>query len=106
MQSRTVEELARCTRVLALNIGYFQTNYGALPKDEMIALLLTDAIDAEQARMLEEGMQALIGVLGAAAQGGRDPRGRERFRHRIAALIPVRPARAPGASTKGGADSA
>ncbi len=66
MQSRMIEELARCTRLLALNIGHFQTNYGALPTDEMIALLHTDAVDSEQARLLADGMQALIGVLGAA----------------------------------------
>ena len=67
MQSRTIEELARCTRLLALNIGYFQTNYGALPKDEMIALLNLDAVNGEQARLLANGMQALIGILDGAA---------------------------------------
>ena len=67
MQSRTIEELARCTRLLALNIGHFQTNYGALPKDEMIALLHADAVDSEQARLLADGMQVLIGVLDGAA---------------------------------------
>jgi hypothetical protein len=68
MHSRVIEELARCTRLLALNIGHFQTNNGALPKDEMIALLHTDAVDSEQARLLADGMQALIGVLGGAAR--------------------------------------
>jgi len=73
MQSRTVEELARCTRVLALNIGHFQTNYGALPKDEMIALLHSDAVNGEQARLLANGMQALIGILdGVAGHSTRD----------------------------------
>ena len=74
MQSRTIEELARCTLLLALNIGYFQTNYGALPKDEMIALLNLDAVNGEQARLLANGMQALIGILdGAAGHSTRDP---------------------------------
>jgi hypothetical protein len=74
MQSRTIEELARCTRLLALNIGYFQTNYGALPKDEMIALLNLDAVNGEQARLLANGMQALIGILdGVAGHSTRDP---------------------------------
>jgi len=73
MQSRTIEELARCTRLLALNIGYFQTNYGALPKDEMIALLNLDAVNGEQARLLANGMQALIGILdGAVGHSTRD----------------------------------
>ena len=73
MQSRTIEELARCTRLLALNIGYFQTNYGALPKDEMIALLNLDAVNGEQARLLANGMQALIGILdGVAGHSARD----------------------------------
>ena len=73
MHSHTIEELARCTRLLALNIGHFQTNYGALPKDEMIALLHSDAVNGEQARLLANGMQALIGILdGAVGQGTRD----------------------------------
>ena len=73
MHSHTIEELARCTRLLALNIGHFQTNYGALPKDEMIALLHSDAVNGEQARLLANGMQALIGILyGAAGHSTRD----------------------------------
>jgi len=73
MHSHTIDELARCTRLLALNIGHFQTNYGALPKDEMIALLHSDAVNGEQARLLANGMQALIGILdGAVGQGTRD----------------------------------
>jgi len=74
MHSHTIDELARCTRLLALNIGHFQTNYGALPKDEMIALLHSDAVNGEQARLLANGMQALIGILdGAAGHSTRDP---------------------------------
>jgi len=74
MHSHTIEELARCTRLLALNIGHFQTNYGALPKDEMITLLHSDAVNGEQARLLANGMQALIGILdGAAGHSTRDP---------------------------------
>lgn len=69
MQSPILDELARCTRLLALDIGRYQTRYGTLPRDEMMALLLAGANDAEHARMLEQGMQALISVLGAAAQG-------------------------------------
>ena len=73
MHSHTIDELARCTRLLALNIGHFQTNYGALPKDEMIALLHSDAVNGEQARLLANGMQALIGILdGAAGHSARD----------------------------------
>jgi len=73
MHSHMIEELARCTRLLALNIGHFQTNYGALPKDEMIALLHSDAVNGEQARLLANGMQALIGILdGAAGHSTRD----------------------------------
>jgi hypothetical protein len=67
MHSHTIEELARCTRLLALNIGHFQTNYGALPEDEVIALLHSDAVNGEQARLLANGMQALIGILDRAA---------------------------------------
>jgi len=67
MQSRTLEELAHCTRVLALNIGHYQSSYGALPRDEMIGLLHADTDDGKQAKLLADGMHALIDVLGAAA---------------------------------------
>jgi hypothetical protein len=73
MQSRTLEELAHCARLLALNIGHYQSSYGALPKDEMIELLHADTADGEQAKLLADGMQVLIGVLGAAAHSTSAP---------------------------------
>jgi hypothetical protein len=73
MQSQTLEELAHCTRLLALSIGHYQSSYGALPRDEMIELLHTDAADDVQARLMADGMQALIGVLGAAANSTHTP---------------------------------
>jgi hypothetical protein len=66
MQSQTLKELAHCTRLLALNIGHYQTSFGALPEDEMVALMHTGAADDEQARLMADGLKALIGVLGAA----------------------------------------
>jgi hypothetical protein len=66
MQSQTIEELAHCARLLALNIGHYQTSFGALPEDEMVALMHTGAADDAQARLMAHGMKVLIGVLGAA----------------------------------------
>jgi hypothetical protein len=76
MRSQTLEELAYRTLLLALSIGHYQTSYGALPENEMIALLHSNTADCEQTKLLAEGMQALIGVLGSSGAYHATPRRR------------------------------
>jgi hypothetical protein len=58
------EELAECAKLLALNVAHYQSKYGALPIDELLASLDADALGQDQIKLMSEGMQMLVGILG------------------------------------------
>ena len=58
------EELAECAKLLALNVAHYQAKYGALPIDELLASLDADALGQDQIKLMSEGMQMLVGILG------------------------------------------
>ncbi len=63
------EQVAECARLLALNLAHYKMRYGELPLDETLAM--ADAVEPndEQAVMLANGMESLVGVLGAVCSG-------------------------------------
>ncbi len=63
------EQVAECARFLALNLAHYKMRYGELPLDETLAM--ADAVEPndEQAVMLANGMENLVGVLGAICSG-------------------------------------
>lgn len=65
----TKADLAECARLLALNVAHYQSSYGPLPLDETLAMLNITTPNEEQLRMLTDGMEVLVGVLGTVASG-------------------------------------
>lgn len=63
------DDLAECARLLALNVAHYQSKYGELPLDEMLAMLGTTNPNDEQVKMLTDGMEILVGVLGNVVSG-------------------------------------
>lgn len=63
------DDLAECARLLALNVAHYQSKYGELPLDEMLAMLGTTKPNDEQIKMLTDGMEILVGVLGNVVSG-------------------------------------
>ncbi len=63
------DQVAECARFLALNLAHYKMRYGELPLDETLAM--ADAVEPndEQAVMLANGMENLVGVLGAICSG-------------------------------------
>ncbi len=63
------EQVAECARLLALNLAHYRMRYGELPLEETLAMI--DAVEPndEQAVMLANGMENLVGVLGAICSG-------------------------------------
>ncbi len=63
------EQVAECARFLALNLAHYKMRYGELPLEETLAM--ADAVEPndEQAVMLANGMENLVGVLGAICSG-------------------------------------
>lgn len=63
------EQIAECARLLALNLAHYQSKYGEIPLEETLTILDSDMINDSQLRLLIDGMQNLIGVLGNVVSG-------------------------------------
>lgn len=63
------EDLAECASNLALNIAHYQSKYGEHPLDEALAMLSMTKPNDEQVKMLTDGMEILVGVLGNVVTG-------------------------------------
>jgi len=51
-------------------------NFGEIPRQDLLELLGTTAIKDEQARLLRDGMEILVGYLAAARDGWEDDDGK------------------------------
>lgn len=69
IEKASKEELAETTRLLAINVAHYQSKFGELPLDEMLAMISTNRPNAEQIDMLIGGMETLVGVLGNVVMG-------------------------------------
>jgi len=58
------EQLAECARLLALNLAHYQGMYGLVALDDTLATVETDTPNDEQAQLLADGMEILVGVMG------------------------------------------
>jgi hypothetical protein len=63
------EELAECARLLALNLAHFQELYGEVPLSDTLAMVDAPDPNDEQAGLLADGMEILVGVLGNVLSG-------------------------------------
>jgi hypothetical protein len=61
------EELVKCERMLAANLGYFKINYGELPLGMFMADL--EELCDQQAEAVVEGIETLVRVLGSVIEG-------------------------------------
>lgn len=68
-QEASKEQLAECARLLALNLAHYKKLYGEVPLDETLAILDASEVNVEQAELLADGMQNLVGVLGSVLSG-------------------------------------
>lgn len=63
------EDIAKCARLLALNVAHYQLKYGELPMDEELAMIGMSKPNEEQIQLMTEGMEILVGVLGNVVSG-------------------------------------
>ena len=63
------EELAECGRILAMNLAHYKTKYGELPQDDGMFSADLVELSEQQAQLIIEGMETLVGVLGSVIQG-------------------------------------
>lgn len=64
IEQASKEQLAECARLIALNLAHYQSKYGELPLEETLAALGATEPNEEQALLLRNGMEVLVGVLG------------------------------------------
>lgn len=65
----TKEQVAECARLLALNLAHYQMKYGELPLEETLAMVDADEPNDDQAILLVNGLECLVGVLGTVCSG-------------------------------------
>lgn len=63
------EQLAECARLLALNLAHYQGLYGEVPLSETLAIVDATDTNDEQMKLLTDGMETLVGVLGNVLSG-------------------------------------
>ena len=61
-----------CLPVLALHVGDYRLRFGEIPGQDMLGLLGTTEINDDQARILREGMEVLVGYLASVRDGWED----------------------------------
>jgi hypothetical protein len=59
----TKEQLAEVARMLALHVADYQARFGDTPRSDLLKLLGATEITEEQAKLLRDGMQTLVGYL-------------------------------------------
>lgn len=63
------EALAECGRILAMNLAHYKMKYGELPLGDGIFIAGQVELNDQQAELVAEGMETLVGVLGSVIQG-------------------------------------
>lgn len=69
IEQASKEQVAECARLLALNLAHYKWLYGEVPLEGTLAILGANEPNDEQAKLLAEGMQNLVGVLGSVVSG-------------------------------------
>ena len=69
IEQASKEQLAECARLLALNLAHYQSLYGEVPLGETLALLDGSEPNDDQSKLLTDGMEILVGVLGNVLSG-------------------------------------
>jgi len=69
IENASREQLAECARLLALNLAHYQGKFGEMPLEATLAALDATEPNEEQAVMLRDGMEILVGVLGGVLSG-------------------------------------
>ena len=69
IEDASKDQLAECARLLALNLAHYQGKFGEMPLEETLAVLGATQPNDEQAVLLRDGMEILVGVLGSVLSG-------------------------------------
>jgi hypothetical protein len=63
------EDIAECASMLAMNVAHYKSKFGVLPVEETLAMLEIDQPDEGQLKIMIDGMETLVGMLGQVVSG-------------------------------------
>lgn len=69
IEQASKEQLAESARLLALNLAHYQGLFGEVPLDDVLAALDASEPNDNQAKLLADGMENLVGILGNVLSG-------------------------------------
>ena len=69
IEQASKEQLAECASLLALSLAHYQEKHGKMPLEDTLDVLGTTELNDEQAKMLRDGMEILVGLLGSVLSG-------------------------------------
>ncbi len=69
IEQASKEQLAECTRLLALNLAHYQGKFGEIPLEDTLSILDATEPNDEQEVLLRDGMEILVGLLGGVLSG-------------------------------------
>jgi hypothetical protein len=69
IEKASKEQLAECSRLLALNLAHYKARYGELPLDETLAFVDMTEPNEAQGQLLADGMETLVGLPGNVCSG-------------------------------------
>src|SRR3954454_19148769 len=64
IETATKEQVAECARLLALNLAHYQAKYAEMPLEDSLAMIDMTEPNEAQVKLLTDGMQNFVGVLG------------------------------------------
>jgi hypothetical protein len=69
------EQVSECLRVMAVHLAEYQRRFGEIPRQDLLELAGATEVSDQQARLLRDGMELLVGYLGSAREGWDDEEG-------------------------------
>src|SRR5262245_20543420 len=69
IESMPKEQLADCLRLLAVYVAEYRSQFGEMPRQDLLELLDATEINHSQARLLRDGMGLLVGHLASVRCG-------------------------------------
>ena len=66
------EQVAECVHVMAVHLAEYQRRFGEIPRPDLLELGGAIELNDQQARLVRDGMELLVGYLASARDGWED----------------------------------
>ena len=69
------EQVAECLHVMAVHLAEYQRRFGEIPRPDLLELAGAIELNDQQARLVRDGMELLVGYLASVRDGWEDEEG-------------------------------